>query len=119
MRKLRRNWSLKKSDITRSINRIRGRHSRPSFLTNSSDVVFRDALRRKSAPASVNTTTMAQSGAGGRRTPSFRAPKVLTSASGGGGGGGAPTMFYITLNIEGVGEGEDVLKAAPNQGRNT
>jgi len=27
MRKLRRNWSLKKSDITRSINRIRSRHA--------------------------------------------------------------------------------------------
>ena len=28
MRKLRRNWSLKKSDITRSLSKIKSRHSR-------------------------------------------------------------------------------------------
>ncbi len=162
MRKLRRNWSAKKSDITRSINRIRSRHSRcrggeeaiatlycisqiivasnyyfmrlkkqisffscfaggnarffsfsdyfvfrPSFLTNSSDLVFRDALRRKSAPAFVNPSSSSSSAAAAAAEKVLGLAAEATSAQQTSETSDPNTMFYITLNIEGVDEEEE------------
>ncbi len=84
--------------------------SRPSFLTNSSDLVFRDALRRKSAPAFVNSSSSSSSS---MSAAAAAAEKVLglaaeaTSAQQTSEASDPNTMFYITLNIEGVDEEEE------------
>jgi hypothetical protein len=99
MRKLRRNWSLKKNDISRSLSRIRKyssgtpRPPPPSTVTvGSSSIAVRGAepgLRKKPS----------------RRTPSFWLPDAKSVVRQHGGpvvGDGSPgdTTFYITLTIE-------------------
>ena len=109
MRKLRRNWSLKKSDISRSLSKIR----RPSLTgagvggvsvlgsDGGQNIVIGPASgarrNRKKAARSRDGTLV-------HRGPSFKAASVVQSDE--------STMFYITLNIEDVngqaGEGTNV-----------
>ena len=106
MRKLRRNWSLKKSDISRSLSRIR----RTSFagsgisISGNGDLVGlpggggggRRAGGRKSKAARSRDGTLVHSV---HRGPSFKASSVVQSDE--------STLFYITLNIEDVeGDGD-------------
>lgn len=93
MRKLRRNWSLKKNDISRSLNRIR----RTSFAGpgglpvpgngDPSGLAVRRAARKSKGARSRDGTLV-------HRGPSFKASSVVQSDE--------ATMFYITLNIEDV-----------------
>ena len=95
MRKLRRNWSLKKNDISRSLNRIR----RTSFAAGSGGglsapgngdpggLAMRRAARKSKGARSRDGTLV-------HRGPSFKASSVVQSDE--------ATMFYITLNIEDV-----------------
>ena len=103
MRKLRRNWSLKKSDISRSLNRIRRTSfagSGMSIYGNADQVGLpggggggvRRAGGRKSKAARSRDGTLVHRG------PSFKASSVVQSDE--------STLFYITLNIEDV-EGDE------------
>ena len=97
MRKLRRNWSLKKNDISRSLNRIR----RTSFASSGGlsvpmgngdhpgGLAGRRAARKSKGARSRDGTLVHV-----HRGPSFKASSVVQSDE--------ATMFYITLNIEDV-----------------
>ena len=106
MRKLRRNWSLKKNDISRSLSRIR----RTSFADElrggggggMGGLEMRRAARKaKAAGARSREGTLLAAhhhgGHGVHRGPSFKASSVVQSDE--------ATMFYITLNIEDVNDG--------------
>ena len=106
MRKLRRNWSLKKNDISRSLSRIR----RTSFADElrggggggMAGLEMRRAARKaKAAGARSREGTLLAAhhhgGHGVHRGPSFKASSVVQSDE--------ATMFYITLNIEDVNDG--------------
>ena len=106
MRKLRRNWSLKKNDISRSLSRIR----RTSFADElrgggaggMGGLEMRRAARKaKAAGARSREGTLQAAhhhgGHGVHRGPSFKASSVVQSDE--------ATMFYITLNIEDVNDG--------------
>ena len=105
MRKLRRNWSLKKNDISRSLSRIR----RTSFADElrgggaggMGGLEMRRAARKAKAGARSREGTLLAAhhhgGHGVHRGPSFKASSVVQSDE--------ATMFYITLNIEDVNDG--------------
>ena len=107
MRKLRRNWSLKKNDISRSLSRIR----RTSFAAGPGGLPghhpagggagmggleMRRAARKAKAGARSREGTLLH-GHSVHRGPSFKASSVVQSDE--------ATMFYITLNIEDVNDG--------------
>jgi len=103
MKKLRRNWSLKKNDISRSLSRIRKYSSGNPPLPQSNNIV----TIGNSIPIR-DTTTTSTTGLRkkpSRRTPSFWMPDAKSVARQHGGpvvGDGSPgdTTFYITLTIE-------------------
>ena len=95
MKKLRRNWSLKKNDITRSLSKIR-KNSRPIFPTNGGDAIFRDALRRKPARNPSFNSGAAKS------VVKCNGQTLLPSGLHHSGVNSDGTMFYITLNIEDI-----------------
>ena len=100
MRKLRRNWSLKKNDISRSLNRIRrtsfagpgGGLAVPGGSGDPSGLAIRRAARKAKGARSRDGTLV-------HRGPSFKASSVVQSDE--------ATMFYITLNIEDVNDSGD------------
>ncbi len=105
MRKLRRNWSLKKNDISRSLSRIR-----KSSSGNRLSSTF--ATPPTSNVNVVGTSSISVRGDGvvpakklSRRSPSFWLPDAKSVVRQHGGpvvGDGSPgdTTFYITLTIE-------------------
>ena len=114
MRKLRRNWSLKKNDISRSLSRIRrtsfaagpgglpGHHPAGGGAGGMGGLEMRRAARKaKAAGARSREGTLLAAhhhgGHGVHRGPSFKASSVVQSDE--------ATMFYITLNIEDVNDG--------------
>ena len=119
MRKLRRNWSLKKNDISRSLSRIR-KSSAGSRITTPLAAPTTPTTTPTSPVNVVGTSTISVRGDAGsprkktptRRTPSFWLPDAKSVVRQHGGpvvGDGSPgdTTFYITLTIEQDDDDED------------
>lgn len=94
MKKLRRNWSLKKSDITRSLSRIKA-NKRPNAASAAGDVVWRT---NKKPVVQVSTPGSSRRH---HRRPSFRSSGGVVRCNNSENESG---MFYITLNIEDTGK---------------
>jgi hypothetical protein len=105
MRKLRRNWSLKKSDISRSLSKIRRSSLTGAPGAGGVGVVVGPGgttevrRMRKKVPRSRDGTLV-------NRSPSFKASSVVQSDE--------ATMFYITLNIEDVNGASNIDDEAGN-----
>ena len=112
MRKLRRNWSLKKNDISRSLSRIRKSSAgsriatplaAPPTPTPSSSAV--NVVDASTISIRSGDTGSPRKKTPSRRTPSFWLPDAKSVVRQHGGpvvGDGSPgdTTFYITLTIE-------------------
>ena len=104
MRKLRRNWSLKKSDISKSWSRIR-KYSSPNLITPPSrpsiTISHSNTLKRKPSRRSTTASQLTTSSSGGQFPVTD--PKSVVRHHGGpvvGDGSADDTTFYITLTIE-------------------
>ena len=112
MKKLRRNWSLKKSDISKSWSRIR-KYSSPSMMPPIRPafpitITQTNTLRRK--PSRRSTSTTGSSGIGQVTIPDT---KSVVRHHGGpvvGDGSNNDTTFYITLTIEQDDDDDDPLE---------
>ena len=105
MRKLRRNWSLKKNDISRSLSRIRKSSAGSRLTSPVTPSGVNVVVGASTISIGGDSVTPSRPKPTSRRTPSFWLPDAKSVVRQHGGpvvGDGSPgdTTFYITLTIE-------------------